>query len=304
MAEHLNDLVSMLRSTIPSTVNLHVNIAESAKYSSVLADPTQLQQILLNLCNNSVQAMQEKGNLEVGLELVELHQRYLPKGRNLAAGGYACLSVHDDGCGIEPEQLGRIFDPFFTTKEVGKGTGMGLAVVQGIVDSHDGFIVPQSEPGKGSTFSVYFPLSDELPEKSEDPSDGDDRLPCGHERILLVDDEEALLEVSSHLLQEYGYRVTAVNSGHKALALFNQDPFVYDLVITDQTMPDITGQALAADLLKSKPDLPIILCSGYSSIVNEQEARQQGICAYLQKPLNLADLVRQVRSILDSQQED
>ncbi len=302
LSEHLNDLLSMLRPTIPATVDVRLNIATNATYASISADPTQLQQILLNLCNNGVQAMQEKGHLDIGLELVELGEQDLPKGRDFKSGDYACLAVSDDGCGIDPETLDKIFDPFFTTKDVGKGTGMGLAVVQGIVDSHDGFITVQSDPGQGSRFSVYFPLCDNQPLKISCVEEPDNRLPRGHEHILIVDDEEALLEVSGQLLREHGYEVTTVNNAHKALELFRADPNHFDLVITDQTMPDMTGQELSSELLKQKPDLPVILCSGYSAIINEQEIRRQGICSYLQKPLNLAELSQLVRSIFDGTQ--
>ncbi len=299
LADHLNDLISMLRSTIPATIDVRLTISDSAATARVSADPTQLQQILINLCNNSVQAMLEKGRLEISMDLVDLNAEDLPKGRALLPGRYAWLAVNDTGCGIEPETLDRIFDPFFTTKEIGKGTGMGLAVVQGIVESHDGFIIADSEAGKGARFSVYLPLCDSQPLDATPAAEPDGDLPQGHENILIVDDEEALLEVSGQWLQEYGYQVSAVNSAKKALDLFRLDPERFALVITDQTMPDMTGQELAAELLKLKPELPVVLCSGYSVLLMDQEVRQQGICAYLQKPLDLADLTLRIRSILD-----
>ena len=300
LAEHLHDLISMLRSTIPTTVDLKLSITENAQQAQVFADPTQLQQIMLNLCNNGVQAMQEKGSLSITLDRVMLQDNELPKGRHLSAGQYGRIAVTDNGCGIAPEVLDKIFDPFFTTKEVGKGTGMGLSVVQGIVDSHDGFILAESIPENGSTFAVHLPLIDDQPEVEVPALNGDDILPDGNEQLLLVDDEDGLLAVSKALLEDHGYQVTAINDAMLAVDVFTQNPEQFDLIITDQTMPGLTGQELADMVMKVRPDIPIILCSGYSSVINEDATTHQGISAYMQKPLILDDLARQVRVLLDT----
>ncbi len=296
---HLDELVGILRATIPTTIKVLLTVAESARTIRISADPTQLQQILINLCNNAVQAMQEKGTLDISLVRVALQEEDLPAGKSLVPGSYACLSVSDDGCGIQPEVLDRIFDPFFTTKEVGKGTGMGLSVVQGIVESHEGFVVAESQPGRGATFKVYFRELAEETVEEESSWVMEEDLPCGNERLLLVDDEEALLDICKQILEEHGYQVTAVAGGREALDLFLSDPGAIDLVVTDQTMPDMTGKELAAELLTIRPDLPVILASGYSSMVNEQAARASGIMAYFEKPIDLSDLVRTVRHVLD-----
>ncbi len=300
LAEQLHELIGMLRSTIPTSVDLQLNVTDTSKQIRVLADPTQLQQIVLNLCNNGVQAMHEKGLLLITLDSILLHEKDLPKGRHLDPGIYGRIAVKDNGCGIAPEDLDKVFDPFFTTKDVGKGTGMGLSVVQGIVDSHNGFISAQSEPGKGSTFTVYLPLIDERPEAVVKQEPGDDPIPHGSEHLLLIDDEDGLLEVSKSLLEEHGYQVTAINDAQHAIDVFNQYPKRFDLIITDQTMPGLTGLELAEIVLKTRPELPIILCSGYNLVVNEQNDDLQGISVYMQKPLNLDDLARQVRVLLDA----
>jgi CheY-like chemotaxis protein len=197
---------------------------------------------------------------------------------------------------MDKETIRRIFDPFFTTKDVGKGTGMGLSVVHGIVESHGGFIVVDSEPGRGSTFHVFFPI-----QKTEETPVVRTTTPLqrGKERILLVDDEERLLEMAKRMLESLGYKVIAESSSVKALETFNSDPDQFDLIITDQSMPNISGSELAAEVLKARPDIPIILCSGFSSKVSAENADEKGISKYLDKPYTKNILSEAVREVLD-----
>ncbi len=301
-AQKLTDVIRMLRSTIPTTVELSLHIPESLEDLVIRADVTQIQQIVINLCNNAVHAMKQKGELRVSLALKSMQEHDFPRGQKLPAGLYACLIVEDNGCGMEAEILEKIFDPFFTTKGIGEGTGMGLSVVQGIVDSHGGFISAESHPGLGTKFKVFFPALDLPPPlSSADISEPDPAaLPGGTERILLVDDEEPLLHICRGLLCEYGYQVTTVNSSRRALELFRRDPAGFDLVITDQTMPAMTGTELSTAMIQERPDLPIILCSGYSAVSEEHAATKPAIREYCQKPLNLSELLVTIRKVLDA----
>jgi CheY-like chemotaxis protein len=198
--------------------------------------------------------------------------------------------------GTRPEIVPRIFDPFFTTKKTGEGTGLGLAIVHGIVSQHEGYVTVESNLERGSTFAVYLP---KVAERSRSEATAPDVIPTGHERILLVDDEEALVEMGQELLQELGYQVTAVGSSTEALSVVRADPSAFDLVITDQTMPGMTGLELATKILSVRVGIPIILCTGFSHIVNEEDAQAIGIRALLMKPLTKAEIAKTVRRVLD-----
>ena len=206
------------------------------------------------------------------------------------------LLVRDTGIGMPPDVMKKIFDPFFTTKGLGEGTGLGLSVVHGIVKQHDGYITVESEPGKGSTFTVYIP---QVPEELETDAACDDELPTGSERILFVDDEEALVEMGEDILAELGYEVTSRMNGREALALFRLDPSRFDLVITDQTMPEMTGIDLAKEILAIRADMPIIMCTGFSHLVNADKATAAGIKAFAMKPLTKREIAKTIRKVLD-----
>ena len=293
-----NETLRWLRSTLPSSVELTTRIAEDVGEVVVTADATQLQQVLINLCNNAVHAMEEKGRLQISVALDELKGEMLPAGRQLQAGRYLRLDVEDDGSGIAPEIFERVFDPFFTTKDVGQGTGMGLAVVQGIVQSHDGAVLIDSHPGQGTRVIVYLPVSD----RPMDPLDSQPEEPLrgGSERILLVDDEPILAEVAGQMLEEYGYRVVTETGSRQALERVRHDPQSFDLLITDQTMPELSGMELVEQIQTFRPGLPTILCSGYSTRITESEALNRGIAAYCMKPLDLDQFIRMVRRVLDA----
>jgi CheY-like chemotaxis protein len=244
--------------------------------------------------------MNEKGILGVSLKQKVLGEKEIYHRPDMEPGVYVELSVSDTGTGIDPATIERVFDPFFTTKEVGEGTGMGLSMVHGIVMSHHGMITVDSEPGKGSTFHIYFPVV-----KSEDvePEENQLPLPTGTERILLVDDEEGITELGRSILELQGFNVTTRASGIEALAYVKSAPDEIDLVITDQSMPEMSGTELTAEIKKIRADIPVILCTGYSQKVSsEEEAKAFGIKRLIMKPLDRQELVDIVRKTLDEKQ--
>jgi len=288
------ETIKLLRSTTPATIEIKTAISQSNL--TINADATQIQEVLINLCNNAVHAMDDHGTLQINLEPVQLEPTEVPATADISPGWFARLSVQDSGSGMRPEILKRIFDPFFTTKPIGEGTGMGLAVVHGIIESHGGFSRVSSYPEHGSTFEVYFPLIDQpTPEVTSVMRS----VPKGHERILFVDDEEMLADIGSQMLSEYGYQVTTSTNSQKALAIFKENPDQFDLVITDQTMPGLSGKEFISELLKVRPDLPTILCTGYSSKVNDETAMQLGAKAFCMKPLDMLELIQTTRRVLD-----
>ncbi len=291
----IKDALKLLRSTMPATIEI-LNTLDNTRVV-INGDSTQLQQIFINLCTNALQAMDEKGLLRVNLEVVALSAKDIPHGSDLQAGRYARLSVCDTGPGMDMQTLDKIFDPFFTTKPTGHGTGMGLSVTHGIVVQHGGFISVDSEPGLGSTFNVYFPMAEKTGVIAKKGSAG--LSPSGTERILVVDDEETLAAICCELLDGQGYRTTSATSSVDALDIFRANPQKFDLVITDQTMPEMSGAELSSKLLEIRPELPIILCSGYSAKVSAEEAKALGIRAFCMKPVDAEELAVAVRQVLD-----
>jgi CheY-like chemotaxis protein len=244
--------------------------------------------------------MEEKGGtLQVTLRKTVISEEELKTKQNLHAGTYIQLTVSDTGIGITQELIEKIFDPYFSTKEVGKGTGMGLAIVQSIVKNHGGFVSVYSIPGQGSTFNVFFPrIQNRIADNQIDEAY---EIPRGTEKILFIDDENMVTEVGKSMLERLGYSVTASENSAEALKLFQSDPSSFDLVITDQTMPNIQGSDLAIQLLQIRPDIPIILCTGYSSLIDEAKAQQIGIKGYAMKPVDLKVIARLIRNLLDNQ---
>ena len=291
----IKDSLKLLRSTTPTTVSIVQNIGQER--SKIMADSTQITQVLMNLCSNAIYAMDEKGTLEVTGTMVELKAADIVHQPDIKPGHYFKLSVSDTGTGIPREIQEQIFDPFYTTKEVNEGTGMGLSMVLGIVKSHGGFIQVVSEPGEGTIFTIYFPVIadaqvQEIEEVIED-------IPQGKERILFVDDEEMLAILGGRMLERLGYEVTVNSSSNDALETFKANPEKFDMVITDQSMPNMSGAELAVELLKTRPDIPIILCTGYSKKISEEEAKRLGIRKYLIKPLERRQLAKFVREALE-----
>ncbi|MDY0042698.1 MAG: ATP-binding protein, partial [Desulforhabdus sp.] len=294
----INEAVKLLRATIPTTIDIQTTIP--AKVYPVLADPTQIHQLIFNLCTNAVHAMGEEGGvLRIKLESVELDSELTSKHFDLNAGSYVKLSVEDTGCGISPALLDRIFDPFFTTKEEGKGTGMGLAVVHGIVTSYGGSISVDSRVSQGTTFDILLPAANGEVAKAAGVRE---TVSTGSEKILFVDDEESLTKLGKLLLTRLGYRVEAETNPMKALELFKADPQGYDLVISDMSMPGMTGVKLADELLKTRPDIPIIICTGFSEKIDRARARAAGISGYIEKPVSQKEISRLIRKVLDKGQ--
>ncbi len=294
----VKEALKLIRSSLPTTIEIRQNIKSDT--GIVEADPTQIHQILMNLCTNAAHAMREEGGiLEVAIRNVEVGGWDSESGGlDMIPGPYLLLSVSDTGEGMTPEVLGRIFDPYFTTKEKGEGTGLGLAVVHGIVKIYGGTIRAFSEPGKGTTFHVYLPRIKEEKEMAGDVS-RPGVFPTGQERVLFVDDEPVLVEIAKQMLERLGYEVTTRTSSIEALELFRTKPDQFDLVITDMTMPNMTGDKLSRELMQIRPDIPIIICTGYSERISEEKAKGMGIRVFVMKPLVMRDLANTIRNVLD-----
>jgi CheY-like chemotaxis protein len=286
---------ALLRSSLPSTIQMDLVITTGDDY--VLANPTQLQQVLMNLATNAAYAMRESGGrLTIGISSVTFPHGSLPD-PDMEPGTYVKLTVQDTGVGMTKEVQQRIFEPFFTTKGTGEGTGMGLAVVYGLVKGLEGTVTVQSEPGQGSIFEVFLPQVQRPDARKEEAVTS--VFPTGTERILFVDDEELLVEMARGMLESLGYHVTVAANGREAWNLFLKNPTRFDLVITDQTMPDLTGMNLAQKMLKVRKDTPIILCTGYSEMVSAEKAEKVGIRAFVMKPVMKKELAETVRRVLD-----
>ena len=293
-AQIIKEAIKLLRPSIPTTIEITMDIDMEA--GTVFADPTQVHQILINLCTNAYHAMEENGGLlAISLKKVVLAWEDLGKELSVQPGEFVRLSVSDTGSGILPEVRARIFDPYFTTKETGKGSGMGLAIVHGIVKSYDGFVTCCSTPGEGTVFHVFLPVIDS---RSVAETEVAGTLPLGKERILLIDDERILAEMGKTMLERLGYSVTVKNNSFEALAVFQSHPELFDLVITDQTMPGMTGVDLARRMLQIRPQLPIILCTGFSTQVSEEKVKAIGISAFALKPLTKRDIAELIRKVL------
>ena len=291
----IKEAAKLLRASIPSSISINLDL--DPECPAIIANPTQSHQVLVNLCTNAAQAMEEKGGrLEIGLKPVEIVPGQTLPLANLPPGVYVRLQVADTGPGMDSETRQRIFEPYFTTKKQGKGSGLGLAVVHGIVKGCGGGITVQSEVGHGTVISAFFPvaLAQVAEEKIEPVS-----LPKGNERILLVDDEPMIVAFAKRALESLGYRVTATGSSLEALALFRADPAAVDLVVTDQTMPDMLGTELAKAIVDLNPQTPVILCTGYSSKVSQESAEFFGVKEFAMKPLTMATLAVLVRKALD-----
>ncbi len=294
MAPLVKEALKMLRATIPSTIEIVQQV--ECPQDGIVGDATQIHQVLMNLCVNAEHAMHESGGtLAVTLKNCEIAQDEVHQ--DLRAGMYVELLVSDSGHGIEPEIMDRIFDPFFTTKEVDRGTGLGLSVVHGIVKNHGGAIEVASEIGTGTTFRVLLPVAASA-EKDEGAVSKQD-MPGGSERIMLVDDEQTVLMIAERMLKKQGYAVSAFSNSEAALEAFQTSPQTYDLVITDMTMPRMTGKTLAREVLKLRPDIPVILCTGYSDLISEAACERIGVRALMMKPYNRLELSIRVREVFD-----
>ncbi len=295
----IKEALNLIRGVLPSTIEIHRDIDLGC--GTVLADPTQIYQAVMNLCTNAHHAMRKNGGtLTVSLRTVEVSRSspHRVGGVDLDEGKYVRLSVADTGHGIDPAVQERVFEPFFTTKGPGKGYGMGLATVHGIVKAVNGTIGVTSEPGKGTRFDLYIP---QYGGPAEGKQPRTKPMSRGTESVLVVDDEEPIVRLIRSMLKQLGYRVSAYTNSSEALDAYRADPQAYDIVVIDQTMPKITGAELARELLETRPDLPIILVTGFSELFTYQDAKRIGIREYLMKPILPADLAESIRRCLDAE---
>ncbi len=291
----VKETVKMIRSTIPSTIEVTLNMG--SHFGIINADPTHVHQLMMNLLTNAYHAIgDEVGQLKVEIKEVELSNFELMTPR-MVPGIYNCITVSDTGAGIDDKTKKRIFEPFFTTKEKGKGTGMGLSVVHGIVESMAGGIQISTELGKGTEFSVYIPVVKSS--VKEHSAQAKESVPGGTEKILLIDDEETIIRMENKVLQRLGYQITSCTDSIKALEVFSSSPGKFDLVITDFAMPDMPGDKLAAKLIEIRSDIPILLCTGYSKPMSEAKAISMGIKGFLNKPIGKRNLALKIREVLD-----
>ena len=275
----VGEALEMVRASVPVNIEIHHNLLEECP--AINADNTQIQQIVLNLCSNAVHAMELAGGR---LEVTVQAWHHCPPHLGLGDGGYLELSVEDSGEGIGEADLEHIFDPFFTTKDVGKGTGLGLSVVLGIVEKHHGKLLVESQPGRGTSFSVFLPMIDAVIPKTQTTQA---TTPKGQGHILIIDDQPELIYLYKNYLEEQGYTVSTCSNGVDALALFKSNHAQFDLVLTDQSMPVMTGTQLVPKLLAISPDIPILLSTGYNELMTEEEKQKLGIKECLKKPLSL-----------------
>ncbi|MGE0083730.1 MAG: response regulator [Desulfococcaceae bacterium] len=292
------ETLKLLRASLPRTIEIRQRI--HAENLTIFSTPIQIHQILMNLCTNAAHAMEEKGGiLEISAEPFNISSDTQWQEHSLVPGDYVRITVSDTGCGIDKSIINKIFDPFFTTKGMGRGTGMGLAVVHGIVKSLKGAVHVDSQPGKGSTFEVFLPR---ILYKAASEKKGNIHLFTGNGRILFVDDEELLIEVGKQMLERLGYEVECCNDPVNALKIFRKDPAKYDLILSDMTMPRMTGDMLAREMLKIRPDIPIILCTGYSEHMSEEKAKDIGIKTMLLKPLDISRLALVIHQVMKAEQ--
>jgi len=291
----VKDVLKLVRASLPATINIEQQLMNES--DTVLCDPAQIHQVLMNLCTNAHHSMRETGGtLSVILKTVELDTDDAAQHPELKPGVYTRITVSDTGLGMDETTLERIFDPYFTTKEQHIGTGLGLAVARSIVKKYAGVILVTSELDKGTTFTVLLPRQvDSVKGKTDEP----DLIPSGQGRILFVDDEEALVDLGSEMLKNLGYHIESFTNPIQAQKIFNRQPDQYDLVITDMTMPQMTGAQLSKNLLKIRKEIPIILCTGFSERISDDRAKKIGIKALEMKPLQMHELAATIRRILD-----
>lgn len=295
----IKEALKLLRATLPATIQIRTEL--DTKHDRVVADPVQVHQVLMNLCTNAAHAMHEKGGtLTVGLNELTITEEDAARTGSLPTGAYLKLSVRDTGHGMEKAVQDRIFDPFFTTKPLGEGTGLGLSVVHGIVTSHGGQISVSSEPGAGTTFEIVLPQTTNVVEMAQQNRPD---LPRGTERVLLIDDEEPLANLLRERLERFGYKVVAETDSLRALQLFQAAPASFDIVLSDQTMPGMTGVELAKRIRRVRNDLPIFLFTGYSEALREDDVQTISLCQVVLKPVDLQALHAAIRRVLNQKHD-
>ncbi len=295
----IKEIIKLLRNTFPSTIVIEEKIA--AETGRVSINLSSFRQVLMNLCINALHAMEEQpsGKLTITVEPLRITKTDTVKYQNLTTGEYISIRVADTGEGIPPESMGKIFEPYFTTKPQEKGTGLGLSVSYGIIKNADGIITVDSTPGKGAQFNIFLPIEDEQQPVPVEQKEFFTPLPTGNERILLVDDEHRIVELEKQMIESLGYKVFPRTSSIEALEAFKYDPHKFDIVITDQTMPNMTGKELAKEILDIRPDIPVIICTGFSEKVTLEKIKTIGIKAILTKPIPKNDMAVTLRRVLD-----
>nr|MBF0222923.1 DUF3365 domain-containing protein [Desulfobulbaceae bacterium] len=295
----VKEVVKLLKATIPTSIEIRSEIDPQCEQILIMADQTQIHQVLMNLCTNAYHEMRETG----GVLTVSLAKKVLEDGDaqlnelDICPGPYLTLSVQDSGPGIDQTIMTKIFEPFFTTKKHGEGTGMGLAVVHGIVKKHMGAIAVDSELGKGTTFTIFLPITQSSMESQ--PVETVFPIPKGSERILIVDDEGPIVALSKTFLMSLGYEVSATSSSLEALSLYEKNPKNFDLLLTDMAMPHMSGAELVRKVRAIRPNFPVILCTGFSEVINREKAQALGIQEFIMKPIVLTDLAKSIRKVLD-----
>jgi signal transduction histidine kinase/CheY-like chemotaxis protein len=293
----IKEALKLLRATIPSSIEIHTSVDEDC--GLIKGDPTQIHQVIMNLSTNAYHALQETGGkLEVSLKEINLNYEESLQKVGIKVGRHLELTVRDNGQGMTPQVLERIFDPYYTTKKQGKGTGLGLSVTHGIIKNHGGDISVSSQPGVGSTFSVYLPVIDDVDLEIEPAETAG--ATNGNERILLVDDEAQIIDIERRILERLGYKVTSKTDSEEALEEFSARPEQFDLVITDMTMPKITGDRLARRLMDINPQIPVIMCTGFNEAITEEKALAMGIDKFVMKPVIKDELACAIRTVLDN----
>ncbi len=293
----ISDSFKLLRASIPATIGMKLHLETDT--DKVYADASQIQQVIMNVCANAAYAMRgTTGSIEISLQTYTPGSDDLPE-PDMEPGGYLLISIKDTGSGMPEEVRKRVFEPFFTTKPAGEGTGLGLSVVYGIVKNHKGNITVYSEPGKGSIFKVYLP---KVETKAAEKGEFIKPIPRGDERVLLVDDEEFIINSVRNMLQQLGYKVTAIMDSREALKLFSADPSQFDLVMTDQTMSFMTGEILGKEMMRIRPDIPVILCTGYADFISSEKAKEMGFHGFIMKPFTVREGAELVRRVLDQKE--
>ncbi len=293
----IKDSLKFLRSSIPENIEIRRTIPDESGIIS--ADPTQIHQVMMNLCKNAAQAMSENGGIMgVCLSVIDIGKDEVIQNIKLNPGQYVKISVSDTGHGVAKEHLDRIFEPYFNPKKVGRGSGIGLSVVHGIVKNHNGVISVDSENGKGTTFNVIFPAVEEDPVIEETAT----TIRTGNERILFVDDEKSIADMASQMLERLGYTVTAKTSSTEMLETFRNNPDNFDLIISDMCMPNLAGDKLAKEIVQIRPNIPIILCTGYSEKIDDKKAKSIGFKALVLKPIVKSVFAKTIRKVLDTKQ--
>ena len=281
---------------MPPTIEIQEKIAETPDF--ILADPSEIHQVLMNLCTNSIHAMKKDGGtLKIILGEKDLGPKEASVWTGLAPGQYLMLTVSDTGHGMESPVMEHIFDPYFTTKPAGEGTGLGLAVVHGIIKSCGGMIKVESKPGNGSSFNILLPR---VESKTILETESYETIPRGREKILFLDDEDSIVNMAKQMLEGLDYTVDTETSGTEALTLFREHPEAYDLVITGMTLPKMTEDAFSKELIRIRPDIPIILCTGHRELITDEQAKEAGIKAFVFKPVTMRGLANTIRQVLDS----